>query len=221
MGIPKHVAIIMDGNGRWAAAHGKTRSEGHAQGGKSLRPVIQRFFECGVLYLTLYAFSTENWNRPKIEVDNLFSLFTNSFNDQLNSINQLGIKLKFLGEREKLSKTLRQKMNEGEKTTRYNTKGTLSIALNYGSRMEIVRAAKTIIKDYDCSHQIDVKVVNERLYTTDIPEVDLLIRTGGEKRLSNFLLWQSVNAKFIPTNTLWPDFTDKHVQCILKSYSQL
>ena len=219
--IPNHVAIIMDGNGRWASAKGKTRSEGHSEGSKNLRPVIERFFKSGVSYLTLYAFSTENWKRPKIEIDNLFSLLTNSLNDQLDSINRLGIKLMFLGEREKLPRTLKQKINEGEKITHNNTKGTLSIALNYGSRAEIVNATKMIVREYNCPSEINAEIVSNRLYTADIPDVDLLIRTGGEKRLSNFLLWQSVDAKFMTTETLWPDFRSEHVEALLESYEKL
>ena len=219
---PHHVALIMDGNGRWATQKNKTRSEGHLAGTNHLGSVIETFFNCGVSHLSFYGFSTENWNRPKSEITGIFSLLTKSIDSELQHIVDMKLKFIHIGSKRRLPGNVRKSLVDMERSTKFSdANGVLSLAFNYGSRQEILEATKRIIDKDLKSVAIDKNVISEHLYTAGIPDVDLLIRTGGEKRISNFLLWQSVDAKFVSTDTLWPDFTGQHVECILNSYNQM
>ena len=220
--IPNHVALIMDGNGRWATQKNKTRSEGHLAGTNHLGSVIETFFNCGVSHLSFYGFSTENWNRPKSEITGIFSLLTKSIDRELQRLIDMKLKFIHIGSKQRLPFKVRKSLVAMEQSTKFSdANGVLSLAFNYGARQEIIDATKQIIGNKLESIAIDKNVISEHLYTAGIPDVDLLIRTGGEKRISNFFLWQSVDAKFISTNTLWPDFTGRHVECILRSYNQI
>lgn len=218
---PFHVALIMDGNGRWAAKRNKKRAEGHTAGIKHLRSIIKTFFSNGASHLSFYGFSTENWSRPKSEVSGIFSLLVKSVDDQLQEITDMRLKFIHLGDKRKLPNNVKNALIKMETNANYpDYEGTLALAFNYGSRSEIVDAANMIATKYKNPNDIDQNTLTEHLQTKNLPKVDLLIRTGGEKRLSNFLLLQSVNAEFVSTDTLWPDFTSKHVEGILKSHQR-
>jgi undecaprenyl diphosphate synthase len=208
--IPNHVAIIMDGNGRWAKKKGKLRVFGHKNGVKSVRDVIEAAAEIGVKVLTLYAFSTENWNRPKQEVDTLMSLLSSSLKKEFNSLQKNDIKLRAIGDIKNLTKKTQKELFEVIEKTKNNKRLILNLALNYGSRTEIIDAVKSISKKVVNNElkieNIDQKTINNHLYTFSLPDVDFLIRTSGEQRISNFLLWQISYAELYFTNTLWPDF---------------
>lgn len=208
--IPKHVAIIMDGNGRWAKGLGKKRVFGHRQGAVSVRKTIEAAMETGVSCLTLYAFSSENWNRPKLEVSMLMDLLMEFILKEVDSINENGIKLSVIGERSRLPDKVNKKLDQAILSTKDNDKMTLTIALSYGSRDELINVVKVVsekvLKKELNITEIDEKIINNHLYTFNLPNVDLLIRTSGEKRISNFLLWQIAYAELYFTDTLWPDF---------------
>ena len=208
--LPNHIAIIMDGNGRWAKLKGKPRIFGHKNGVSSVREVIEGCAEVGVKYLTLYAFSTENWNRPKLEVKTLMALLVSSLKSELKSLQKNNIKLTVIGNIQSLPKKAQKELNEVIEKTKNNSTLTLTLALSYGSREEIVNIIKNISKKVVNNElnikEIDEKIINNHLYTFSLPDVDFLIRTSGEKRISNFLLWQIAYAELYFTNTLWPDF---------------
>jgi len=208
--LPKHVAIIMDGNGRWAKKQGMMRVFGHRKGVKAVREAIEGAAEVGVEYLTLYAFSTENWNRPKLEVDALMSLLLSSLKDELKTLQENNIKLKVIGDISKLPQKNQKELQQVIDKTKDNTRMTLILALSYGSKIEIVDAVK-IISEKVRNGELDISEINEdtisnNLYTSEIPDVDLLIRTSGETRISNFLLWQIAYAELFFLEKLWPDF---------------
>jgi len=208
--LPKHVAIIMDGNGRWAKQQGKMRVFGHRKGVKAVREAIEGAAEIGVEFLTLYAFSTENWNRPKYEVDALMSLLLSSLKDELKTLQENNIKLKVIGDISKLPQKNQKELQQVIDKTENNTRMTLVLALSYGSKVEILDAVKSIAEkvksgDLDVS-DISEKIISENLYTSEMPDVDLLIRTSGETRISNFLLWQIAYAELFFLEKLWPDF---------------
>jgi undecaprenyl diphosphate synthase len=213
--IPKHIAIIMDGNGRWAKKQGKPRIFGHKNGVKAVREAIEGCGDMGVKYLTLYAFSTENWNRPKIEVRTLMSLLVSTLRKEVKSLQEKNIKLNVIGNMFSLPKKAQNELLEVIEKTKNNTDSTLTLALSYGSREEIVNAVKNISKkvvNKDLNiEEINEKIINNHLYTFSLPDVDLMIRTSGEQRISNFLLWQLAYAELYFTNTLWPDFTKEHL----------
>ena len=208
---PRHVAVIMDGNGRWAKLKGKPRVFGHKHGVKAVRETIEAAGNAGVEALTLYAFSTENWNRPKAEVNTLMSLFVSSLKSEAKELMKNNIKFQVIGNQETLSKSVIKGLNKVIEQTKNNTALTLTIALSYGSREEIVNAFKNISKkvvNKELSiEEINENVINNHLYTFTLPDVDLMIRTSGEKRISNFLLWQIAYAELHFTDVLWPDFT--------------
>jgi undecaprenyl diphosphate synthase len=208
--IPQHVAIIMDGNGRWAKQKGMARVFGHKNGVKSVRESTEAARELGIKVLTLYAFSTENWNRPKKEVDTLMSLLVSSLKDELKTLQKNDIKLQTIGQLENLPKKAQKELKEVIEVTQNNTSMILNLALSYGSREEIVNTMKNISKkvvNKELSiEEIDEKIINNHLYTFNLPDVDLMIRTSGEKRISNFLLWQIAYAELYFTDVLWPDF---------------
>ena len=213
--LPKHVAIIMDGNGRWAKQKGLLRAIGHENGTKSVREVVEASAEINIPFLTLYAFSTENWNRPKLEVDLLMKLLVSSLKKEIKTLQDNDIKLNAIGNLKLLPKTVHKELQDVIFNTKDNSRMTLTLALSYGSREEIIKTVKEIslkVKNNLISRDdIDESVINKHLYTHNLPDVDLLIRTSGEQRISNFLLWQLAYAELYFTETLWPDFTKTHL----------
>ncbi len=222
--LPKHIAIIMDGNGRWAKLKGKMRVFGHENGTKSVKQVVEASAELGIKNLTLYAFSTENWNRPKLEVETLMKLLVTSLRKELKSLTKNNIRLTSIGNLETLPKTARNELLDVIERTKHNSHMTLTLALSYGSREEIKNAVKAIstkVKNNIISlESVDESIINAHLYTHDLPDVDLLIRTSGEHRISNFLLWQIAYAELYFTNTLWPDFTKEHLYEAILNYQK-
>jgi undecaprenyl diphosphate synthase len=208
--LPKHVAIIMDGNGRWAKKQGFKRVFGHNKGVNSVRQVVEAATELGIEALTLFTFSTENWNRPKFEVDTLMSLLVSSLKKEIKTFQKNKIKLQTIGNIDKLPSGAKNQLKEAIEITKNNTNLTLTLALNYGAREELINAIKCISKKIVNNklkiEEIDEKIINSHLYTFTLPVVDFLIRTSGEKRISNFLLWQIAYAELYFTDVLWPDF---------------
>ena len=215
---PKHVAIIMDGNGRWAKERGLPRLAGHEAGGKNIRPVVKIFADYGVRCLTLYAFSTENWSRPRIEVRGLLGLLARKIDQETQAFNRENIRLVHLGRLDRLSPKLREKVKAAVEVTKNNTGLTLCLAFDYGSRDEIVKAARCIVDADIPGNTIDESLFVRYLYYPDIPDPDLIIRTGGENRLSNFLLWQAAYSELYFTQVLWPDFGRNEVEEALSEY---
>lgn len=220
--LPKHIAIIMDGNGRWAKKQGFLRSIGHEKGTKSVRVTVETCAKLGVENLTLYAFSTENWNRPKLEVDTLMKLLISSLKKELKTLNDNNIRLNAIGNLTNLPSKVQKELNEVIEKTSENKRMTLTLALSYGAREEIVQAVKKIsdkVKNNIISTEaIDDTIINQHLYTHNLPDVDLVIRTSGEQRISNFLLWQIAYAEFYFTEALWPDFDDNNLYEAIISY---
>ncbi len=217
---PQHVAIVMDGNGRWAKKRGLPRLVGHNAGGENIRPVVKIFADYGVKYLTLYMFSTENWNRPRIEVAGLLSLLAKKIDREAQAFHQENIRLVHLGRLDRLSQKLREKVQAAVELTKNNTGLTLCLAFDYGGRDEIVQAAKRIASAGIPRDNINEPVFAQYLYNPDIPDPDLVIRTGGENRLSNFLLWQAAYSELYFTPVLWPDFDHKDVEEALSEYKR-
>lgn len=220
--LPNHLAIIMDGNGRWAKQKGFLRTIGHENGATAVKRVVEQCARLGIPYLTLYAFSTENWNRPKFEVDMLMKLLVKALKREVKTLHENNIKLNAIGNLNLLPATVRKELTEVLEKTKNNTRLTLSLALSYGSRNELVEATKELcnkVKNNIISlDAIDEAVINEHLYTHNLPDVDLLIRTSGEQRISNFLLWQIAYAELYFTKVLWPDFTNEHLYEALEVY---
>ena len=212
--IPNHVAIIMDGNGRWAKKLNKERFFGHNSGINAVRESIDTSLELGIKQLTLYAFSSENWNRPKKEVNSLMNLLASSVEKEIPNLKKNKIRLEIIGDSSKLPEKTKAKLLEGVSETSSNNKLVLSLAISYGARQELIRATKQISKKVKKNiisvENIDENIINEHLYTRNLKNVDLLIRTGGEFRLSNFLLWQISYAELCFQNVLWPDFKKEH-----------
>ena len=215
---PQHVAIIMDGNGRWAKERSLPRLAGHEAGGKNIRPVVKIFADYGVRYLTLYAFSTENWSRPRVEVAGLLGLLAKKINQETQAFHQENIRLLHLGRLDRLSQKLREKVKAAVELTKNNTGLTLCLAFDYGSRDEIVQAARRIADAGIPGDNIDESLFARYLYCLDTPDPDLVIRTAGESRLSNFLLWQAAYSELYFTPVLWPDFCHKDVDEALSEY---
>lgn len=204
--VPQHVAIIMDGNGRWAKQRGLPRLAGHRAGTENLRRIIEACVEFGIKYLTIYAFSTENWGRPEEEVSGLMGIFDEVFERELTELHKQGAKLNHIGRLDEVRPSLREKVIQGMERTKDNKRLVLNVAFNYGGRDEIVQAIKGIVKDGIDPETIDEKVVSDHLYTAGMPDPDLVIRTSGEQRISNFLIWQAAYAEWVFPQTLWPDF---------------
>ena len=208
--MPRHIAIIMDGNGRWAKARGLPRVAGHRQGAEAARKVLRAAGEAGVECLTLYAFSSENWRRPESEINDLMGLLRFYIGSELNALHREGIRLVILGDHSAFQPDVAKLVDQAVAKTAGNTRMTLAIALNYGSRVELVKAAQSIAGRVAAGElaveQIDEELLDAALYTKDLPPLDLLIRTSGECRLSNFLLWQAAYAELLFVETLWPDF---------------
>lgn len=219
----KHIGIIMDGNGRWAKKRHLPRKAGHSQGVRAFKNCLNSCVRLGVPCVTFYAFSTENWSRPKDEVDSLMKLFC-SFMDEMMKLNSQNIRLRFLGNRNPLSSEVKEKMEQAEAMTENNTGMWCCIAFNYGGREEIVNGAKCIAELYK-SGKIDLSDLSEQqfsdhLYTSGLPDVDLVIRPSGEKRLSNFLIWQTAYAEFVFMDVLWPDFTEHDLIDAITEYGK-
>ncbi len=212
--VPKHVAVIMDGNGRWAKGKGMSRVFGHKNAITAVRETIETAAEIGVEIITLYAFSTENWNRPKLEVDTLMNLLINSLKKELNTLLKNNVKLNVIGATENLPKTVQKTLKEVIDKTKNCNKITLTLALSYGAREEIVNTIKNISKKVVNKEllieEINENIINNHLYTFNLPDVDLMIRTSGEQRISNFLLWQLAYAELYFTDVLWPNFRKEH-----------
>jgi undecaprenyl diphosphate synthase len=222
--LPKHLAIIMDGNGRWAKKQGFLRAVGHEKGTKSVRITVETCARLGIENLTLYAFSTENWNRPKLEVDTLMKLLISSLKKELKTLQDNNIRLNSIGNLERLPSSAKKELLEVIDKTKTNSRMTLTLALNYGAREEIINAVKSIgykVKNNIISiDSIDESIIKEHLYTQNLPDVDLVIRTSGEHRISNFLLWQIAYAEFYFIDVLWPDFREEHLFEAIISYQK-
>ena len=222
--LPQHIAIIMDGNGRWAKSRGKNRIFGHNQGVKTVRETVESSVELGIAYLTLYTFSTENWNRPQEEVDALMDLLVETLKSQIEDLMRQNIVLNAIGDLEKLPEHTFNTLQEMLQKTKSNTGMLLSIALNYGGRDELLNMTKEIAKKVKNNiillNSIDENKINLHLYTHNLPDVDLMIRTGGEKRISNFLLWKMVYAELYFTDTLWPDFDKQKYYQAIQDYQK-
>ena len=217
--IPQHIAVIMDGNGRWAKRRGLPRIKGHAQGAETLSKVIEEAAYLGVKYLSVYAFSTENWKRPQEEIDGLMNLFMEALTVRIGQLKDNKIKVCFLGELSKFSREIQANIKKAEKETDFKDNNLiLNVKLNYGSRNEIVNAVNRIIKDN--KKNIDEKVFSEYLYTKNIPDPDLLIRTSGELRISNFMLWQMAYSEFWFTKKYWPDFNARLLRRAVAAYQK-
>jgi undecaprenyl diphosphate synthase len=220
--LPSHIAIIMDGNGRWAQTQGKPRVFGHKNGVGSVREVTEAAAEIGVKYVTLYAFSTENWNRPVIEVNALMALLVETVKTEVTTLNKNNIRLKAIGDLSKLPARTRETLLQGIEQTQDNTGLTLVLALNYSSRWEIVEATRRIAVEVKEGRlqldQIDAETFSDRLTTHDIPDPELMIRTSGEQRISNYLLWQAAYSEFYFTDVLWPDFKREHFYQAIVEY---
>jgi len=218
----RHIAIIMDGNGRWATRRGLPRSLGHKKGAEVVQTITKAAAEKGIKYLTLYAFSTENWQRSQEEVSYLMSLLREYLKSDLREIKENGVRIRFIGEREMLDADIQEMMLNLERETECFDKMTLCIALSYGSRQEIVAAVKKtamLVKSGDIRlEDIDINLFSDMLYTKGIPDPDLVIRTSGEQRISNYLLWQLAYSEFAFTDVLWPDFTPENLQEIIDNF---
>ena len=214
----KHIAIIMDGNGRWGVENKNNRNLGHKQGVVTLEKIVRKAIKCNIKYLTLYTFSTENWKRPKQEIIYLFSLLNTFLSKKINDFNNQNIKIKFIGSLKKLNKSLINKILYTENLTKTNNGIQINVALNYGSKDEIINSIKLIKKK---KLIFSIKNIEENLYTKNIPDPEILIRTGNTKRLSNFLLWQLSYTEIFFEKKLWPDFNEKDFDRILRSYQNI
>lgn len=221
--LPKHIGIIMDGNGRWAKKRGLPRSAGHTAGAKTFRKITRYCSDIGIKYLTVYAFSTENWRRPSDEVASLMKLFKSYLEEALSDFKDDSIVVRFIGDKSGFDDNLRQLMTENEQSSKNRNGMVLNIAMNYGSRDEIVRAVKTICNKAEKGEikisEIDDNTISEHLYTAGQPDPDLIIRPSGEYRISNFLLWQSAYTEFVIMDKLWPDFQTSDLDEALNIYS--
>lgn len=213
----------MDGNGRWAARQGKPRSHGHQAGSDALRRAVEAIARHGIPYMTVYAFSSENWRRPAMEVKQLLELFMRALTREVRELDEHGVRIRFIGDRSAFNAALRDGMRRAEKRTESNQRLTLNVAVNYGGRADIVRAARRLAESVRAgqlrSEEIDESIFNQHLDLGDGPEPDLLIRTGGERRLSNFLLWQLAYTELYFTDVLWPDFSAEHVDEALRDFA--
>ena len=218
MSVANHVAIIMDGNGRWALQKGKSRNYGHQCGLKTIEKIVDYSIKKKISYLTLFTFSSENWKRPKKEVNFLFKLLENYFKKNLLKVIRNGIKVKIVGNKLKLASNLRKIIKLAENKTRKNKKISVQLALNYGSKQEIINSMKIVNKK---KQKITIKNFEKNLYTSDFPDPDILIRTGGQGRLSNFLLWQIAYAEIFFVKKMWPDFNNNDFQKILNKFKKI
>jgi undecaprenyl diphosphate synthase len=219
-GIPRHVAIIMDGNGRWAEQRGRARLEGHRAGVRNIRPILERLNSRGIEFVTIYAFSTENWNRPRDEVNGLLELLLDVIEREARELHKNGVRICHIGSLEGLSKELRKKIGEAVALTERNTGMTLGVAFNYGGRAEILDAVRRLIAEGVAPDDVVEESFERYLYTRGFPDVDLMIRTSGEMRTSNFLIWQAAYAELYFTPVLWPDFDAAELDRALEDYGR-
>jgi undecaprenyl diphosphate synthase len=219
-GLPRHVAIIMDGNGRWAEKRGLPRSAGHQAGYQRIHSVVSTMREYNIQYLTIYSFSTENWNRPAEEVQGILKILADNIDAEAAALHKQGIRIRHIGRLDGLSPDIQNSIRRASELTRQNQLMVFNVAFNYGGRTEILDAAKSLAAQQYPPQDIDEALFEKHLYTAGIPPVDLLIRTGGELRISNFLLWQAAYAEFYFTRVLWPDFTPKQVARALAAFTQ-
>lgn len=218
--LPRHVGIMMDGNGRWAAARGLSRLEGHRQGTRNVRPALDACARFGIRTLTLYVFSTENWGRPREEIDGLFGLLAEVIDRETANFREQGVRLIHSGSLEGVPALLAEKVRRAVQVTAANSDYILNVAFNYGGRMEILRAAKQILRDSVPLEEISEGLLESYLYTAGLGDMDLVIRTGGDQRLSNFFLWQSANSVLYSTPTFWPDFDEAELGKALAEYDR-
>ena len=218
--VPNHVAIIMDGNGRWASTHGLPRSEGHRAGTENIRRIIPAFVEQGVKYLTLFSFSTENWGRPESEVDILIELLADAISNETDELHQSGVRIRHLGRMDELPLQIRTAIRASSELTKNNSKFNLSVAFNYGGRAEIIDAVKKIIGTSLSPDEVTDESFEMHLDTGDLPDVDMVIRTAGEMRMSNFLLWRAWYAEYYSSEVWWPDFDEQEVSKAIDSYGK-
>jgi len=218
--IPAHVAIIMDGNGRWALERGLPRLSGHKAGTENLREVIEACVEFGIKYLTIYAFSTENWNRPEEEIQGLMGIFRTMLDRELNNLHKNGVQLRHIGRLDGIDKRLQQKVQEAIKLTKGNQTLILNVAFNYGGRDEILQAVKKIVANGENIEDLNDDLFSKYLFTAGSPDPDLIIRTSGEFRISNFLIWQGAYAEWYFTPTYWPDFNKEKLLQALLAYNE-
>ena len=218
--IPRHIGIVMDGNGRWAKQRKLPRLMGHRAGTENTRRVLRACGEFGIEIVTLYGFSTENWRRPKTEVNGLFGIFENAIDREVPELHRNGVRLRHLGRTDRLPQRLVEKIQSAMELTKGNDRLTLNLAFNYGGRAEIVDATRGIIAEGIDPAAIDEELFSRYLYTAGLPDLDLFIRTGGEMRLSNFLLWQTAYAEYYTTPTYWPDFDETELERALLAYSR-
>jgi undecaprenyl diphosphate synthase len=219
-GVARSVAVIMDGNGRWAAARGVPVAEGHREGARALRRTVEAAIDLGIQSLAVYAFSTENWARPPDEVDSIMELMDETIDRELPDLAKQGVRTRFFGRRDRVPAALRQKMEGLEAETAANERLSLWIAFDYGSRAELVDAARRLLADGVRPQDVSEQAMSERLYAPELPDPDLVIRTSGEQRISNFLLWQSAYAELVFDETLWPDFGADQLRSALDEYAQ-
>ncbi len=217
---PRHVAIIMDGNGRWAAQRGLDRIQGHEQGTGNIRRITFAAGELGIEYLTLWAFSTENWSRPAHEVQGILRILAEAIESETQELHEQGARLRHIGELDPLEPALRQSVLDAVELTRGNSRITLTLAFNYGGRREIVHAAQALIRDGLTADDVTEDAIRERLYAPDLPDADLIVRTSGEYRMSNFLLWQGAYSEFVFTPKFWPDFGPDDLAAAVLEYSR-
>ncbi len=220
MTVPAHVAIIMDGNGRWAAQRGWPRIKGHKAGVQSVERILEAASDAGIQHLSLYAFSTENWSRPALEVGALMALLRMYLRMFVHRLARKGVRFHHLGDLEGLPPGIRADIRTLEEATAHNSGMTFHLAVNYGSRLELAQAARACVEDGLRPEQVDEAALGARLWTAGVPDVDLLIRTSGEHRISNFLLWQSAYAELYMTDLLWPDFGPDALKAALEDYTQ-
>jgi len=218
--LPVHVAIVPDGNGRWAEQRGLSRLAGHRAGVKKMRSLIEYLNDYQIKYVTLYGFSTENWGRPEDEVSGLFRILKERIDKDVPQLHKRGVKVRHLGHLEELPSWLQKSVKSAEELTKNNAGMTLNLAFNYGGHVEIVDAVRRIVAEGIPPEKIDEKLFSSYLYTAGLPDVDLLIRTGDELRLSNFLIWQTAYSEYYFTQALWPDFTKEDIDKALLAYSQ-
>jgi undecaprenyl diphosphate synthase len=218
--LPRHVAFILDGNGRWAEKRGLPRLEGHRAGVKNIRLILKCLSKHGIEYVTLYAFSTENWNRPVDEVNGIFDILMEVVGRETHELHKNGVRIRHIGRLQGLPERVQESINKAVKLTEDNQGMTLNVALNYGGRAEILDAVSRITEDKILPQDIDETLFNKYLYTAGLPDVDLVIRTSGEMRTSNFLIWQSAYSEYYFTPVLWPDFNEEELEKALLAYSQ-
>ena len=217
--VPRHIAIIMDGNGRWAKARGLPRLVGHRAGMQNIRPVLKACVDYGLEVLTIYAFSTENWGRPEAEVGGIMRLLEEGLAQQVSELHAEGVQIRHSGSLDRIPELLQKKIQEAVALTKGNRRIVLNVALNYGGRAEILNAVRSIIADGIPAEEVDEELFTRYLYTAGLPDPDLIIRTAGEMRLSNFLIWQSAYAEYYCTPTYWPDFDPEELDKALEAYA--